>query len=72
MAVDLAAYRQESLDIWGEMAPGWEARREWIMEQTEPVLDWLVERADPKPGGRSSTLRRAPETWAFASPSASV
>jgi ubiquinone/menaquinone biosynthesis C-methylase UbiE len=50
MAVDLATYRQESLDTWGEMAPGWEARREWLMEQTAPVLDWLVERADPKPG----------------------
>ena len=50
MAVDLATYRQESLETWGEMAPGWEARREWLMEQTAPVLDWLVERAAPRPG----------------------
>lgn len=50
MTVDLASYRQESLETWGEMAPGWEARREWLMEQTSPVLDWLVERAAPKPG----------------------
>ena len=50
MAVDLDTYRQESLETWGQMAPGWEARREWLMEQTAPVLDWLVQRTDADPG----------------------
>lgn len=50
MGIDLDTYRRESLETWGEMASGWEARREWLMEETAPVLDWLVERADPQPG----------------------
>ena len=50
MAIDLETYRQESLETWGEMAPGWEARREWLMEETAAVLDWLIARAEPQPG----------------------
>jgi len=48
--VDLDAYRQNSLESWGEMATGWEDRREWLMGITGLVNDWLVEKADPKPG----------------------
>src|SRR5438876_7823700 len=50
MDLDLDAYRQQSLETWGRMAGGWEARREWLMAVTAPVNDGLAERADPQPG----------------------
>ena len=28
--MDLDAYREQSLKIWNEMAPGWKRRREWL------------------------------------------
>jgi SAM-dependent methyltransferase len=48
--MDLDTYRQDSLETWGKMAPGWEDRREWIMGITGPVNAWLLEKADPQPG----------------------
>ncbi len=48
--MDLDTYRQESLETWGQMAPGWEDRREWLMGITGPVNAWLAEKADPQPG----------------------
>lgn len=50
MAADLASYREQSLKTWDEMAPGWEARREWLMRTTSPVSDWLLRNLDPQPG----------------------
>lgn len=50
MAMDLDTYRQQSRETWGQMAAGWEARREWLMEVTAPVNDWLARMADPQPG----------------------
>jgi ubiquinone/menaquinone biosynthesis C-methylase UbiE len=50
MTVDLDAYREQSLATWGEMAAGWEDRREWMMDITGRVNAWLVEKADPQPG----------------------
>jgi ubiquinone/menaquinone biosynthesis C-methylase UbiE len=50
MTVDLDAYREQSLATWGEMASGWENRREWLMDITGRVNAWLVEKADPQPG----------------------
>jgi ubiquinone/menaquinone biosynthesis C-methylase UbiE len=48
--VDLDAYRDESRETWRSMAPGWEARREWLMGVTGLVSDWIADRADPQPG----------------------
>jgi SAM-dependent methyltransferase len=48
--VDLDVYRQTSRETWGEVAEGWEDRREWMMAITAAVNDWIVERADPQPG----------------------
>jgi SAM-dependent methyltransferase len=48
--MDLDDYRQESLETWGKMAPGWEDRREWLMGITGPVNAWLVEKAEPQTG----------------------
>jgi ubiquinone/menaquinone biosynthesis C-methylase UbiE len=50
MAFDFDAYREQSLATWGEMAPGWEDRREWLMDITGRVNGWLKEKADPQPG----------------------
>jgi ubiquinone/menaquinone biosynthesis C-methylase UbiE len=48
--IDLDAYREQSLETWGQMAPGWQDRRDWLMEITGRVNDWLVQKADPQPG----------------------
>jgi SAM-dependent methyltransferase len=50
MAIDLDAYRQQSRQTWADIAGGWEARREWLMQITAPVADWLADHADPRPG----------------------
>jgi SAM-dependent methyltransferase len=48
--MDRDTYRKQSLDTWGEMAPGWEDRREWLMAMTHPVSDWLLGKLDPQAG----------------------
>lgn len=50
MPIDLDAYREQSLETWGEMASGWEIRHDWLMQATRTVNDWLLARADPQPG----------------------
>src|SRR5215211_2309006 len=50
MPVDLDEYRDQSRQTWALMASGWEKRREWVMEQTRVVSDWLLERTDAQPG----------------------
>jgi ubiquinone/menaquinone biosynthesis C-methylase UbiE len=50
VVIDLDAYRVQSLATWGEMAPGWEDWREWLLDTTGRVNGWLVEKADPQPG----------------------
>jgi SAM-dependent methyltransferase len=48
--MDLQTYRETSLRIWDEMAPGWEDRREWILGVTGAINEWLVGQVDPQPG----------------------
>jgi ubiquinone/menaquinone biosynthesis C-methylase UbiE len=43
-------YRQASLDIWDQMAAGWDADRRWVAESSRPVAKWLVDALDPQPG----------------------
>jgi ubiquinone/menaquinone biosynthesis C-methylase UbiE len=50
MGIDLSTYRRESLENWGRVAPGWEDRREWMVDNTARVNAWLVETVDPQPG----------------------
>ena len=50
MAIDLDAYRKQSRETWGQMATGWEDRRDWLMAITGPVNDWLADKANPQPG----------------------
>lgn len=65
MAIDLGAYRQQSLETWGHMAPGWERRREWLMDLTAPVNDWLVDQADPQPGQTILDIAAGPGDLGF-------
>lgn len=50
MPVDLDDYRRTSLETWNRMAPGWEERREWILEDTSFIYEWLLEQASPGSG----------------------
>jgi ubiquinone/menaquinone biosynthesis C-methylase UbiE len=50
MAIEPDKYRQESLENWGRVAPGWEERREWMLDNTRRVNAALVAKADPQPG----------------------
>jgi SAM-dependent methyltransferase len=50
MPMDLDEYRDRSRQSWAQMAPGWEKRREWVMEQTGAVSDSLLDKLDPQPG----------------------
>jgi ubiquinone/menaquinone biosynthesis C-methylase UbiE len=50
VTIDLDAYREQSRATWGELALGWESRREWLMGITGRVNTWLIDKADPQPG----------------------
>ena len=50
MGNDLDTYREQSRETWAQMAPGWEARHDWMIEITGRVNDRLVEALDPQPG----------------------
>ncbi len=65
MTVDLDTYREQSLTTWGEMAPGWEKRHDWLMGITRPVNDWLVHRADPQPGQTFLDIAAGPGDLGF-------
>ncbi len=47
---DPDSYREQSRKIWGEMAPGWRDRNEWMMRVTGPVNAWLVDRSGAEAG----------------------
>jgi ubiquinone/menaquinone biosynthesis C-methylase UbiE len=48
--VNLDEYRQQSLASWDAMAPGWKKRRDWLLDNTGLVNDWVVAHAEPQPG----------------------
>jgi SAM-dependent methyltransferase len=48
--MDLQTYRENSLETWDEMAPGWEDRREWLLETTGSINEWILDHVDPQPG----------------------
>jgi SAM-dependent methyltransferase len=43
-------YRQASLQIWDQMAAGWEDDRRWVWDSSRAVGEWLVDALDPQPG----------------------
>ena len=48
--MDLETYRETSLQTWDQMAPGWEDKREWLLEFTGRINDRLLDQAQPQPG----------------------
>ena len=65
MTMDLDAYREQSRDTWGEMAPGWEARNEWMSEVTGRVNEWIVEKLELQPGQTVIDLAAGPGDLGF-------
>lgn len=66
MQIDLDTYREESLETWGQMAPGWEERHDWLMKFTGPVNDALVASVDPQPGQTVLDVAAGPGDLGFA------
>lgn len=48
--MDRDDYRRESLEIWGEMASGWENWQGEMEDVSAPVREWLIRELAPKPG----------------------
>jgi ubiquinone/menaquinone biosynthesis C-methylase UbiE len=67
--MDLEQYRRTSHDIWGEMAPGWDERRDWIWEVSRAVGEWMVAKLDPQPGQRILELAAGAGDTGFAAAS---
>ncbi len=65
MSLDPDTYREQSLETWGKMAPGWEDRNEWMIGMTAPVSEWIVERADPQPGSTVLEIAAGPGDLGF-------
>jgi ubiquinone/menaquinone biosynthesis C-methylase UbiE len=48
MASDQATERVR--DVWEAMSPGWERQRDFLLEFTREIADWMLRELDPKPG----------------------
>ena len=68
---DPDTYRQESLATWDRMATGWEGRREWLLQMTGHINEWVREHVDSR-ARPFSTSPPAPAISASTSPSAWV
>lgn len=62
---DRAAYDVQSRQTWNELAPGWEARHDWLVATGGVLTDRIVDRADPKPGQRFLDLAAGPGDLGF-------
>lgn len=65
MSPDLDAYREQSLQTWGEMARGWEERSEWMTDLTGAVNEWIVAQADLQPGQTTLDVAAGPGDLGF-------
>jgi ubiquinone/menaquinone biosynthesis C-methylase UbiE len=50
LPIDLEDYREQSRRSWDEVAPRWQARRAWMLDETASVLDWLIAKVAPARG----------------------
>src|SRR5438093_5743899 len=62
----LEQVRRAAFDAWEAMAPGWERRREYLREFSQPIADWMVDRLDPRPGQTILELGAATGETGFA------
>jgi ubiquinone/menaquinone biosynthesis C-methylase UbiE len=65
MTFDPNAYREQSRQTWGKMAPGWEDRNEWMTNVTGSVNEWILERLDPQPGTTVLEIAAGPGDLGF-------
>jgi SAM-dependent methyltransferase len=65
MGIDLDTYRAQSRETWGEMAPGWETRHDWMMGITGRVNDWLADAVDPQPSQTVLDIAAGPGDLGF-------
>jgi SAM-dependent methyltransferase len=65
MDIDLDTYRAQSRETWSEMAQGWEARHDWMVEITGLVNDWLADAVDPQPGQTVLDIAAGPGDLGF-------
>jgi ubiquinone/menaquinone biosynthesis C-methylase UbiE len=65
METDLDSYREQSLATWERMAPGWEARNEWMIDVAGSVNDWILEQADLQPGQTVIDIAAGPGDLGF-------
>jgi len=65
MSPDLDQYREQSLETWGEMAPGWEARNAWMTDLTGLVNEWIVSQTGPQPGQTVLDIAAGPGDLGF-------
>ena len=63
--VDRDAYRRQSLATWDEMAPGWEAHNQWMIEVAGSVNAWILAQADPSPGQTVLEIAAGPGDLGF-------
>ena len=48
----MSDYREESLQAWDRVSPGWAAMRERFQRAALPVSRWMVDAINPQPGDR--------------------
>ena len=65
MTFDPTAYREQSRQTWGKMAPGWEDRNEWMTNVAGAVSEWIVERVDPQPATTVLEIAAGPGDLGF-------
>ncbi len=65
MTFDPNAYREQSRQTWGKMAPGWENRNEWMTNLAGSVNEWILERVDPQPGTTVLEIAAGPGDLGF-------
>jgi SAM-dependent methyltransferase len=57
--------KQQSRDVWNDMAAGWDRNREFMWNTTRHVAEWLVEHANPSPGDTVLDLAGGPGSNGF-------
>lgn len=50
MAIQQQEYREQSYEIWEEMAPGWDRHQDFIWQTTQKVGEWLAGKVEARAG----------------------
>ena len=63
--IDHDDYHAQSLESWRERASDWEARHDWMIENTGAINDRMVELAEPRPGQAFLDIAAGPGDLGF-------